>query len=100
MAAKTLDPQVYQFLWRYRQLCGERPTAEQALLLQYFTEAGNDLPVFNGRDWFYCAWRKVDIIETRCFNASKDMIVWHLLKLDTVIDQVVEELLPEADPHA
>lgn len=100
MAAKTLEPTVLRFINRYRELCGDKPSLEQALLAEYFTEAGNELPVFNDRAWFYCAWRKVDVIESRVFMCSKDMVVWNLLKLCPVIDQVVNELLPEVDPDA
>ncbi|EPT1451877.1 DUF7238 family protein [Escherichia coli] len=99
MAAKAFDPKVYAFITRYRELCGDKPTLEQALLADYFTEAGDALPVFNDRAWFYCAWRKVDVIDSRVFMCSKDMVVWNLLKLCPVIDQVVNELLPEEDIH-
>lgn len=95
MARKVLSPEVLRFINRYVELCGEKPTAEQALLIKYFHEAGDFLPVDSSRDWFYCAWRKVDVIETQFPLASKDMIVWHLLRIDPVIDEVVNELLPE-----
>lgn len=95
MACKVLPPDVLKFINRYVELCGEKPTAEQQLLIQYFKEAGEYLPIDSNRDWFYCAWRKCDVIETPYPMASKDMIVWHLIKIDTVIDEVVNELLPE-----
>ncbi|EAM6792383.1 hypothetical protein E0G74_01315 [Salmonella enterica] len=100
MSAKTLPPDVYAFINRYRELIGAKPTEEQALLLKYFIQAGEALPVDDNRDWFYCAWRKVDVIESNVFMCSKDMIVWNLIKLDTVIDQVVNELLPVESKHA
>ncbi|EAB4417344.1 hypothetical protein D7B12_18100 [Salmonella enterica] len=99
MAAKTLDPKVFQFLARYRELCGDTPTVEQALLLDYLQQAGNELPVFNSRHWFYKAWRVADCIRTQ-YPGEKDMIVWHLIKIEPLITQVVNELLPEADPYA
>ena len=98
MACKTLDPKVYAFITRYKELCGTQPTAEQALLIKYFEQAGDELPVFNDREWFWCAWRKVDIIY-HSGMASKDMIVWHLIKIDRVIAEVVNELLPPARPE-
>ncbi|EDL8063735.1 hypothetical protein CTA21_16415 [Salmonella enterica] len=99
MAAKTLEPAVYQFIQRYEEVIGDKPTAEQALLLKYFKEAGNELPIYNGRGWFYTAWRKVDILPMRAM-ASRDMVVWHLVAFDPAIDAVVMELLPEGDPYA
>lgn len=99
MAAKALEQKVYQFIARYRQLCGLRPTPEQALLLKYFEDAGNELPVFNSRHWFFKAWRVGEIIQT-AGGGDKDMAVWHLLKVERTIQQVVTELLPEVDPYA
>ena len=99
MADIVLPAPVRAFKQRYRELCGDTPTAEQALLMKYFDEALDELPVFNDRCWFYKAWRVADIIPTRVALCSKDMVVWHLLKLCPVIDQVVMEQLPEKDPH-
>lgn len=96
MAAKTLEPAAYQFIRRYQDLIGLTPAPEQTLLLKYLNEAGNELPVANNRAWFYAAWRKGDVMG----NGHKDMIVWHLLHFDPVIDTVVMELLPEEDPYA
>lgn len=100
MAAKTLEPDVLRFINRYRELIGEKPTEEQALLLKYFMKAGNELPVSDNRAWFYCAWRKVDVIQSPYVQCSLDMVVWHLLKMDSVIDLVVDELLPEESQYA
>lgn len=96
MAKKTLEPKVYAFLNRYREACGDRPTAEQTLLLQYFEEAGNALPIFNGPAWFFSCWRKCDVIEGIA-SGNKDMVVWHLLHIDQVIHQVAEQMMDPAD---
>ncbi|HGX3708949.1 TPA: hypothetical protein ACNEJR_003710 [Escherichia coli] len=94
MAQKTLEPRVYAFINRYRELCGDHPTVEQQLLLQYFHEAGNALPIYNGPDWFFCAWRKSEVIESRGMG-SKDMVVWHLIAMDDPIQTAVAELCPQ-----
>ncbi|EJG5415713.1 hypothetical protein NAD41_002352 [Salmonella enterica] len=100
MAAKTLEPVVNKFIRRYEEVIGANPTPEQTLLLKYFNEAGNEMPVYNDRNWFYSAWRKVDVIPMRHAVASKDMVVWHLVAIDTAIDQVVIELLPEFSTYS
>ncbi|EHQ9605710.1 hypothetical protein KS527_004467 [Salmonella enterica] len=96
MAQRTLEPRVFAFINRYRDLCGERPTIEQQLLIQYFLEAGNALPIDNGPDWFFCAWRKCEVIESRGMG-SKDMVVWNLIGMDGPIQQVVKEMCPQED---
>ncbi|EAM1616378.1 hypothetical protein EU642_22345 [Salmonella enterica] len=94
------EPLAIRFIERYAELIGAAPSPEQALLLKYFTLAGDELPVSDNRAWFYSAWRKVDIISTRHPLCSRDMVVWHLIHVEPVVDQVVNELLPEASKHA
>ncbi|EMD0638919.1 hypothetical protein VPZ60_004335 [Salmonella enterica] len=95
MAQKTLEPKVYAFINAYREACGDNPTPEQVLLSRYFEEAGNELPIFNGPHWFFSAWRKCDVIPGR--SGNKDMVVWHLLHIDQVINDVADQLIEHAD---
>lgn len=95
MAEKTLNPRIHAFISMYRDLIGPKPTPEQTLLLHYFELAGNELPLYGGRHWFYKAWRQVDILPEQRGPGSRDMVVWHLITLDEVVDTVVEALLPE-----
>ncbi len=75
-----------RFIRMYAQEIGPTPTAEQAMLLKYFKEAGEDLPIDDSAYWFHCAWRKYDVIFTQGMG-SKDMwicpyISRHLLSLN------------------
>lgn len=99
MAANALELPVYQFIARRRQLCGERPSPEPALLLTYFEDAGNEFPVFNGRPWFFKAWRVGEIIQSPG-SGDEDMAIWHLVKVERLIQKVVTEMLPEVNLHA
>ncbi|EIG4935444.1 hypothetical protein FEG02_004619, partial [Escherichia coli] len=47
-----------RFIRMYAQEIGPTPTAEQVMLLKYFKEAGEDLPIDDSAYWFHCAWRK------------------------------------------
>ena len=49
-------------------------TLEDELLVSYFEEAGDELPIYAGPGGMYALWRKIDILET-----GKDMIIWHLV---------------------
>lgn len=79
-----------------RARAGPTPTAEQAMLLKYFKEAGEDLPIDDSAYWFHCAWRKYDVIFTQGMG-SKDMVVWHLLHIDTAVDRVIEQFFPKQE---
>lgn len=83
-----------RFIDMYVEEIGEAPTAEQNLLLKYFKEAGEDLPL-DDIDWFHCAWRKFDVIYTRG-PGSKDMIVWHLLRIDDAIHRVLSKFFADS----
>lgn len=80
-----------EFVAKYEELIGENPTLEQQLLLKYFKQAKDDLPVEWGRQGFHTAWRKVDIIYNRGM-ASKDMIVYNLMHEDDKVWEVVDLL--------
>ncbi|EAR5803544.1 hypothetical protein IOS36_003958 [Salmonella enterica] len=84
-----------RFVRMYAEEIGPTPTAEQAMLLKYFKEAGEHLPVDNTPYWFHVAWRKLDVIHTRGCG-SKDMIVWHLMHIDTAVDRTLEKFFPPA----
>lgn len=85
-----------RFIRMYAQEIGPTPTAEQAMLLKYFKEAGEDLPIDDSAYWFHCAWRKYDVIFTQGMG-SKDMVVWHLLHIDTAVDRVIEQFFPNQE---
>ncbi|EDQ3388036.1 hypothetical protein ZM96_003352 [Salmonella enterica subsp. houtenae] len=84
-----------RFVRMYAEEIGPTPTAEQALLLKYFKEAGEDLPVDDTPHWFHAAWRKFDVIYTRGLG-NKDMVVWHLMHIDKAVDRTLEKFFPPA----
>ncbi|ELV5048803.1 hypothetical protein SHB66_004264 [Salmonella enterica] len=84
-----------RFIRMYAEEIGPTPTAEQAMLLKYFREAGEDLPVDNTPHWFHVAWRKSDVIYQPGMG-SKDMIVWHLMHIDKAVDRTLEKFFPPA----
>ncbi|MBP1035840.1 hypothetical protein J8631_09740 [Serratia fonticola] len=81
-----------EFIDAYAQEIGPTPTPEQTLLLAYFREAGDELPIDGGKAWFHQAWRKTDVIYQRGMG-SKDVIVWNLLHIDRTIDNVINRLI-------
>lgn len=87
--------EVKDFLAKYEDAVGNFPTPEQALLLKYFYEAGDDLPL----DWgcsegFQKAFRQVDVIYNKDFG-SKDMVVWNLMHIDDIIWKVLADFYGE-----
>ena len=84
-----------RFIRMYAEEIGPTPTAEQAMLLKYFKEAGENLPVDDTPHWFHAAWRKFDVIYTRGLG-SKDMVVWHLMHIDKAINHTLEKFFPPA----
>lgn len=85
-----------RFIDMYKKEIGPNPTEEQNLLLKYFKEAGEYLPIDGGVHCFHSAWRKYDVIYTPGV-CSKDMIVWHLLHIDTAIDRILEAFFPKQE---
>ncbi|EMA4769946.1 hypothetical protein U3C68_003774 [Cronobacter sakazakii] len=79
-----------RFIRMYAEEIGPTPTAEQAMLLKYFKEAGDELPVDDTPYWFHAAWRKTDVLFSRSLG-SKDMVVWHLMHSDEAIDRTLEK---------
>ena len=88
------------FCQMYEQEIEATKTPEQLLLLQYFKEAGENLPVDSTPSWFFSAWRKIDVIYGED-TGSKDMVAWHLLKIDDAIHRLVDKFeWPESERGA
>ncbi|EAX9064822.1 hypothetical protein RIX76_004018 [Salmonella enterica] len=84
-----------RFIRMYAEEIGPTPTAEQDMLLKYFKEAGDNLPVDDTPHWFHAAWRKFDVIYTRDLG-NKDMVVWQLMHIDKAVDRTLEKFFPPA----
>lgn len=84
-----------RFIRMYAEEIGPTPTAEQAMLLKYFKEAGENLPVDDTPHWFFFNDTATTEIYTRGMG-SKDMVVWHLMHIDKAVDRTLEKFFPPA----
>ena len=81
------------FLAAYSAEIGTSPLPYQQRLLQLFIKAGDGLPINAGKDWFYSAWRKVDIIPQAINAGTEDFEVWNLIEHDEATHRVVAQLV-------
>lgn len=84
---------VADFLAAYSAEIGTSPLPYQQRLLQLFIKAGDGLPINAGKNWFYCAWRKVDIIPQAVNAGTEDYEVWNLIEHDEATHRVVAQLV-------
>lgn len=68
---------ITKFIYKFRRTFGSDPLPEQLLLMKYFKEAGDKLPLDKGPTFFSQSWLVGNILDTH-----KGLIVWELIHFD------------------